>query len=183
MDISKIKSVCEHYSGSAPEYYVDPIPERKIDNARISLNIHPKEQVFALIDFTVFGSAKDAMVITENGIVWKNIEDRIPIRLPWAQLEYYTLSEKHGALSKSIIFDDNLRMSLNGAAKLNAKDNHTVLDFLNDLKLFSADESIESQLNEMVSDADGGLVICEFCRGKIKPDVTYCKHCGIKLRG
>ena len=183
VDILKLKSVCERYSGSAPEYYIAPLPERKINNSRMSLNISLEEEVFALIDFTVFGSAKDAMVITEKGIVWKNIEDRTPVRLSWAQLEEYTPSEQQGALSKSIVFNDNLKMSLSGASKFIAKDNHAVLELLNDLKLLSADKCIENQSNEPVIDADDGLIICEFCKGKIKPDVTYCKHCGIKLRG
>jgi len=30
--------------------------------------------------------------------------------------------------------------------------------------------------------ATQGLVRCEFCQGFIKPNVTYCKHCGIRVR-
>ena len=31
--------------------------------------------------------------------------------------------------------------------------------------------------------SDTGLVECEFCKNKIKSEITYCKYCGIKLRG
>lgn len=190
MDLSMLRDICTRYKGCAPEYHVEPIPERKANNARESLKIPPSEQIAALIDLTVFGSASDAVVAAESGLYWNNISDSDPHRLTWDQLRQRTLSEKKGFLSKSIEFDDGTKLDLTGAAELSGNDNHVVLQLLNDLKAMAEGAEFHEQTSCLDSDDDldleqlnSGLIECEFCMSMLKPEVTYCKHCGIKLRG
>ena len=63
------------------------------------------------------------------------------------------------------------------------KDNHSVLQLLNDLKKIGEDANADKQPTDKSDELHSGLVECEFCKSKIKPEVTYCKYCGIKLRG
>lgn len=192
LDSMLLWDVCNVYRGSASEYYLDPIPEVKVNNARDSLNIPSTEPLVALVDFTLFGSAKDAMVVTGVGLYWKNVTDKTPNYLSWDELRQCTPCEK-SFINKSIIFNDeskmvfndNLKMSLSGASTFAQKDNHVILELLNNIKiLVSCVDEVSPVQVSMTSDSlENGLVECEFCRGKIKPYVTFCKHCGIKLRG
>lgn len=192
LDLMLLWDVCNHYRGSASEYYLDPIPEKKVKNARESLHIPPAEHIVALIDFTAFGSAKNAMVVTGIGLYWKNGLDQTTQYLSWPELHQYTPCEEPFLTIKSIVFNDsskmvfndNLKMSLNGASTLAQKDNHVVLELLNAIKaLLAGDEATDIQVSTTSDRSENGFVECEFCQGKIKPEVTYCKHCGIKLRG
>jgi hypothetical protein len=190
MDLSILRAICTRYKDCAPEYHIEPIPERKEKNARESLKIPLSEQIAALIDFTVFGSASDALVAAESGLYWKNISDSTPHRLTWDQLRQRTPSEKKGFLSKSIEFDDGTKLELSGATKLSGNDNPVVLQLLNDLKEMAEGAEFHEQNSCLDSDdkldleqLNSGLIECEFCTNMLKPEVTYCKHCGIKLRG
>lgn len=183
MDLFKLQDVCVHYKDSASEYYIDPIPEKKVNNARASLNIPLDEQIFALIDFTAFGSAKDALVVAANGLYWKKTGDQAPTCLAWDKLQQCTLSEKPGILWKSISFGDDLELDLGGAGTLQKNDNPVVIGLLCDLKALAEGKVTEEVISENLEQSSDGLVECEFCAGKLKPEVTYCKHCGIKLRG
>lgn len=183
MDLSKLRDVCLHYKDAAPEYYIDPIPEKKINNARESLNIPFDVEIFALIDLTVFGSAKNALTVTVNGLYWKSIDDWHPVFLSWEKLRECYISEKPGMLSKLIYIGSDLQIDLSGAGSLNKKYNKIVMSLLSDLKALSEGNLTEEVLSENSDQSSNGLVECEFCSGMIKPEVTYCKHCGIKLRG
>jgi len=182
MDLSMLQDVCRRYSDCAEEYYVEPIPKNKADNARVSLNIPASEKIAALIDFTVFGSAKDAMVVTEGGLYWKSASEDAQ-NLTWGQLQHRTISETNTILSKLIEFGDGVKMDLLGANKLIKNDNHSVVQLLNDLKKMGEGVNSNKQSTTNSDGLDSGLVECEFCKSKIKPEVTYCKQCGIKLRG
>jgi hypothetical protein len=184
MDLAKLKVVCERYRGSATEYYIDPIPERKSNNARNSLHIPPSNTIFALIDFTAFGSAKDALAITENGLRWKNTGDQSAISLSWDQLRQCTPTKETGILWQSIDFGNGLKIDLGGAGNFQKNDNQVVIKLLKDIKSLTVDdETSDQQFSTTQKGPDKGLVECEFCNGMIKPEVTYCKYCGIKLRG
>ena len=45
------------------------------------------------------------------------------------------------------------------------------------------EELVASRQQEDTIETKSGLIDCEFCGNAIKPDVTYCKFCGIKIRG
>ena len=53
-------------------YCCPNIPESKLVNARGSMSVPPGEVVFALMDTTFFGSAKNGAVLTNWGVRWAN---------------------------------------------------------------------------------------------------------------
>jgi hypothetical protein len=57
----------------ANEIYISDIPEKKLSNARKTMNVPEKETVLILIDDTVFGSAKDGVLLTDWGIRYKEL--------------------------------------------------------------------------------------------------------------
>jgi hypothetical protein len=68
---NKLQSLLEELAGDG--VHVAPhIPERKVRNAREAMRIPPEESVLALVDTTVFGSAKEGMVVATRGIYWRN---------------------------------------------------------------------------------------------------------------
>jgi hypothetical protein len=183
LDLSLLWDVCNRYRGSASEYYLDPVPEKRVNDARESLNVPFAEHIVALINFSSFGSAKNAMVVTESGLYWKSLGNTSSTSLSWDQVSKYSLSEERSLLSKSIVFDAGLQMSLYGATTFVGKDNHTVLELLNDIRQLANSGVADKQTGMGSEGSNSGLVKCEFCQGRIKSEVTYCKHCGIKLRG
>lgn len=53
--------------------YVAPdIPRKKADNAAASYGMPSSAKVFAIVDSTVFGSAKNSLAFTSHGLFWKN---------------------------------------------------------------------------------------------------------------
>lgn len=67
----RLTEVCSRYS--EPDYYVtELIPSKKLEN---SLSYYPAPNsggVIALIDATLFGSAKNGLAVGVHGISWKN---------------------------------------------------------------------------------------------------------------
>lgn len=185
--LERVFDACLRHKGCAKEYYVAPIPEAKIANARRTMNIPSVEMVIALVDFTIFGSAEEAMVVTESGIYWRNIGDRQPNKLSWVQLRDRTIKKKEGLLTQDVDFGNGLKMDLSGAGELAQNKSDVVITLIKELAAVrttsNAEKSEDADTPQTEMARRRGMVECEFCRGHIKPDVTYCKHCGIKLRG
>jgi len=174
-----LRDVCKRYSGCSKGYFLEPIPASKANNARTSLKIPPAEEIVALIDLTLLGGTKEAVVVTDGGLYWKNAGE-VPQSLTLEQLRHRAPREHHGLQGKSIDFGDGLKMNLVGSGALVVMNNHVMLQLLNELKAMKESAALASA----ESNGSGiGLVECEFCRNKNKPEVTYCKRCGIKLRG
>jgi hypothetical protein len=72
--------------GVRDELFVAPaIPEKKERNVRKLHRIGPEERVLTLYDNTVFGSAEEGFVLTDQRFCWKeSFED--PCSTPWGQL-------------------------------------------------------------------------------------------------
>ena len=63
--------VCAKYT--APDFFVGAvIPEKKLVNARNRYPVPDRERIVALLDTTVFGSAKTGLAIGETGLHWRN---------------------------------------------------------------------------------------------------------------
>ncbi len=64
------------------------IPQEKLQNARDVYFLDPDDEAVALIDATIFGSAKKGMVIGINGVYWRNEdgEDTGPHFISWDRL-------------------------------------------------------------------------------------------------
>lgn len=147
MDLSMLRDVCRRYSGCAREYFVEPIPAKKVNNARVSLNIPPSEEIIALIDFTVLGGAKDAMVVTESGLYWKTVMES-PRVLSWEQLRQHAPRETMFSAHKYIEFGDGLAMSVSCAPTFMQEENHVLSQLLNDLRAISQGVVPDGQASE-----------------------------------
>jgi hypothetical protein len=85
----EIRDVCQrHAEGSF--YFGSEIPEKKLANARTSFGIPSAEQIIALVDCTMFGSAKDGVAFSGSGIYWKNMFES-PQSCKWSELAQATL--------------------------------------------------------------------------------------------
>ncbi len=54
-------------------YHAPDIPERKLENARTSCRIPGDKRILGLVDCTMFGSAKDCVVFTEDALYYHNL--------------------------------------------------------------------------------------------------------------
>ncbi|WP_043931127.1 GYF domain-containing protein [Bacillus sp. EB01] len=71
IDLEGIRRICEDFSG--PSYYVaELIPAKKLEAARENYSIPDSDEVIALVDATVFGSAKNGLAICTGGLYWDN---------------------------------------------------------------------------------------------------------------
>lgn len=57
---------------SSDYFILNEIPAKKLDAAYSNYNLDSNEKVLALIDATVFGSAKNGMAICLSGLYWNN---------------------------------------------------------------------------------------------------------------
>lgn len=73
--------------------YVTPdIPRKKADNAYASYGMPSSVNVFAIVDSTVFGSAKNGLAITSQGLFWKNDWTTTSAKnhMPWEEFKSTT---------------------------------------------------------------------------------------------
>lgn len=77
-------------------YFEDRIPEKKLYNARTACAVDPAEELVALLDCTVFGSAKDAVLFgTTNLYFYNSVGTGVqPGRLSYRELDQRQLSAK-----------------------------------------------------------------------------------------
>ena len=180
------RDICRRYT--APHLFTEPIPQDTENDARTRLQVAGTESILAVIDATLSArSGKRVIAITNQGLYWRNPIDEMrgkaPQKLTWAQVRECSMSEKEVGRSKTIVFGDGLEMELIGAQSLVNRDNHIVIDMLKELMVLPDEAFAVRKVAKRAVRASFGLVECEFCKGKVKPEVTYCKHCGIKLRG
>ena len=80
----KLTELCSQYSGHS--FYVgELIPQKKLKNALMKYPLHDGGKVIALIDTTFFCSAKEGMLIWENGISWLGSNSNISA-MSWSKL-------------------------------------------------------------------------------------------------
>lgn len=109
-------------------YKIDAIPNKQEKNARASLRIEADQKIYVLIDFTVFGSAKNAFAICSSGIYWKKLAPDIHY-ISYSDLIKYSIgTNSDGSLFiKSSSFDYNI-------SGLSANINIDVVEFCNLIK-------------------------------------------------
>ena len=104
----------KHQSGS---FYVGTyLPPEKVRNATAHFPIPRQETILGLIDCTVFGSCKNGLAITNNGLIWKNdwATDSARKSLTWREL--IDLKESIQALEFKVIFAHNIHLGLAGSS-------------------------------------------------------------------
>jgi hypothetical protein len=110
--VAQIRQVCARHT--AAKCYVDNIPESKLNNARGSQRIPASEVAIALIDTTVFGGAKDGLVVCESGLYWKNIYQN-PEYVTWAEFRVLSFQTTKSVFNPNVSFSDGRIFSLSGA--------------------------------------------------------------------
>ena len=70
---TRLFEALHHHTGENDVYLGKAIADRKMHNARRMAGVPNDEEVVCLIDLTVFGSAKDAAVLTERGIYYHHV--------------------------------------------------------------------------------------------------------------
>lgn len=94
VDVIK-EMVLKAVSESGGDLYCNPnISEKKLINAKAAMSVPPEEMVFALMDTTLFGSAKTGAVLTSWGIRWANdwTTDSAVTSMSWGDLKAKSLS-------------------------------------------------------------------------------------------
>jgi len=87
-------------------YILDKIPEEKISNANKSMKITPDDVPLALLDNTAFGSCKEGIVISFNGIYWKDSFES-PKFLSWFTIKSLKESKNIKYEKSKIVFGAN----------------------------------------------------------------------------
>lgn len=98
----ELKRLVDELSGAWMQIAPDVSP-RKERNARESMRIPPSETVIALVDATIFGSAKDGFVVGAEGLYWHNsiVGGNDKGRLTWSELARVRVSRAAGIVSFS----------------------------------------------------------------------------------
>ena len=117
IELQELRKICKKYAGQQGYYCGGDIPLSKLQNARQSLKISGREDIFGLVDCTVFGSAKDAIAIAASGIYAKNIGQQTVTHIPWEELrDLNILSSKRKALAVDITFSNGKVISSVGSS-------------------------------------------------------------------
>lgn len=112
---NELFQICVKFT--AQNYYVgDVIPEKKLANARKRYPIPDQERVVALIDTTVFGSAKAGLAIGETGLYWRNATTKTKqTYMSWREFAGAPIVAK-GILSPRIEIGEDSVIELSGSA-------------------------------------------------------------------
>ena len=105
-------------SGDQTNIYVGTsIPAKKLNNAIASMGVRVGEDVYALIDTTIFGSAKSGLVFTSEGIRWHNDwmqTNTIKTALTWSEINNVIVSAH--AVNNDLVFSEDAIVSLAGSS-------------------------------------------------------------------
>jgi hypothetical protein len=111
-DEQKILEVVRRFQPQDGMHVHPKIPERKLKNALERCRVHPMETVLALIDCTVFGSAKNCILITSGGLYYSNDASA---RVPGGALPFFELARRpitaSGEFDVDLGRDDSLETS------------------------------------------------------------------------
>ena len=113
---NQINEILMRYSDNNDNFYAfETIPEKKLINALQYYQIPDDVSVYALLDTTVFGSAKTGLAITPYGIYWRNgsgIGNEVEA-IDWVELNQLlpTISFSKYA----IVFKPNVELDVSGS--------------------------------------------------------------------
>jgi len=78
-------------------FYAPGIPKEKLESARAvhALHLPEEEAVLVLYDNTLFGSAEDGFLITEERLCWRNLWEH-PRQIPWSDIDPSSITRASG---------------------------------------------------------------------------------------
>ncbi|MEJ8545769.1 hypothetical protein [Brevibacillus borstelensis] len=81
--LSAVTKICMQYTKR--KLYAGTIPQKILNNVYAHYTVPREERVIAVLDFTLLGSGKDGVAITDSGLYWKLLRERTFIS--WEELE------------------------------------------------------------------------------------------------
>ncbi|MBO9548065.1 hypothetical protein [Pseudomonas sp.] len=97
--------------------YVAPdIPRKKADNATASYGMPSSVKVFAIVDSTVFGSAKNGLAFTSHGLFWKNdwTTTSAKTHMPWE--EFKSTSQGRATKGSELLLGNGCAFGMAGSS-------------------------------------------------------------------
>jgi|GEM_PF-6947039 len=79
---AEIKAVLNHFH--EPGYYAGDIPKKVARHIRSAFHLPPDEELFALLDLSIFRKGRSGLLFTEKGVYWKYALDSAT--LSWERL-------------------------------------------------------------------------------------------------
>jgi tetratricopeptide (TPR) repeat protein len=109
IQFSDLQDFLQRYISESSYFVGERIPAKKVGNARTHYGIPNEDDLFALIDGTVFGSAKEGLAVTTSGLYWRNFSSKQPSSLLWNQ--FLALGIRKEGKSK-IFFGENIGLEI-----------------------------------------------------------------------
>lgn len=111
----QIVDLLNNYNKENGIFIAPNIPEKKLKNALAKCKLDPDKHIIALIDCTVFGSAKNALLFGRNGIHFHN--DPAIAYPEIGKISYPDLGKNRISLTKKkLIFAQGIALDLSGSA-------------------------------------------------------------------
>ncbi|WIW95454.1 zinc ribbon domain-containing protein [Altererythrobacter rubellus] len=154
------------------------IPHKKLANARKGF-ITRTDEVFLLVDDTVFGSGKDGLAITEKYIYAKQLFE-IPKSIKISSIRSLEYESKR--VNLDIYINNNLFLTL---SSLERQDHDYLMAILQAAKEAATEGSLEPNQNEespdLVEKEDLPPLSCGECNAELPPNAKFCLECGAKV--
>lgn len=154
------------------------IPHKKLANARKGF-ITRADEVFLLVDDTVFGSGKDGLAITENYIYAKQLFE-IPKSIKISSIRSLEYESKR--VNLDIYINNNLFLTL---SSLERQDHDYLMAILQAAKEAATEGSLEPNQNEespdIVEKDEVPTLSCDECNVDLPPNAKFCLECGAKV--
>lgn len=176
----EVIQICNSFRGD--DFYVSPgIPNDKLGTLALSAMLPPNTPVYALIDATVFGSAKNGMLIASTGLYFHNDSSAdIPgsFFLSWDDLlrTENTMYPRHVSLGE-VELTPGLQFEFSGCA-MNADQLIPLLMNLRAAYRRYAGSPEAVPPPAPASSQTLPQVKCEFCNAVIAGGMTNCPSCG-----
>ncbi|MBC7863299.1 MAG: toll/interleukin-1 receptor domain-containing protein [Bacteroidia bacterium] len=112
--LNKIKAIFKRYNGRDGFYAGTNILESKMINARKSCVIPLSQTILALCDLTVWGSAKDCIVFTDEGLYYHSMGRRFSLKYP--EFRKTSIKTVSNSVFSKIISFNAVELSLSGCS-------------------------------------------------------------------
>jgi RNA polymerase subunit RPABC4/transcription elongation factor Spt4 len=159
------------------------IPAKKLGQAKLAMGVQNDEQVILLYDDTVFGSAKEGILITSWGVRQKSIDSTW--NLPWNRLQEFTFGNVKGVLNKQLPLiskdgEEKTLYSTSGSIDLNIL-KKIIQDGI-EICLAGEENAIAKKPAAKPPAQSAAKPGCAQCGAALAADALFCPKCGAKVQ-